>query len=63
MRKSRQPRCIAAISKPAALKTSKLLGAEWNFSRAIFRAASPACRHGLRNRPGWQEVEHGMPDA
>jgi hypothetical protein len=45
MRKSRQPRCTAAILEFAALKASKFLDAVWNFSRAIFvrhreRAAS-----------------------
>jgi hypothetical protein len=63
MRKSRQPRCIAAISGTAAFKASKLLDADWNFSQAVFRASSPACRRGSRNGPGWQEVEQAMPAA
>jgi hypothetical protein len=44
MRKSRQPHCTAAIAKIAALKTSKLLDVDWNFSQAIFRATSLAHR-------------------
>jgi hypothetical protein len=63
MRKSRQPHCVAAISKTAAMKTPKPLEAGWNFSRAIFRASSPAGRGGSRNRPAWHEVEQGVPDA
>ena len=44
MRKSRQPRCIAAISGTVAFKTSKLLDADWNFSQAVFRARAAAGR-------------------
>jgi hypothetical protein len=44
MRKSRQPRCTAAIAKIAALKASKLLDTDRNFSQAIFRATSLAHR-------------------
>jgi hypothetical protein len=63
MRKSRQPRCIASISKTAVMKPPKLLEAGWNFSRAIFRASSPARRNRSRNRPAWHQVEQGVPDA
>jgi hypothetical protein len=63
MRKSRQPRCTAAISKTAVMKTPKPLEVGWNFSRAIFRASSPANRDRSRNRPAWHEVEQGVPDA
>jgi hypothetical protein len=38
MRKSRQPRCTAAILQIAVVKTAKPLDAGWNFGRAIFRA-------------------------
>jgi hypothetical protein len=63
MRKSRQRRCIAADSKTATTKAPKLLDAGWNFSRAIFRASSPARRDGAHNRPAWYEVKQGVPDA
>jgi hypothetical protein len=63
MRKSRQPRCIAVNPKTEAIKTPKLLDAGWNFSRAIFRASSPARRDGSRMRPAWHEVKRGVPDA
>jgi hypothetical protein len=63
MRKSRQPRGTAAVSKTAIMKTVKLLDAGWNFNRAIFRASSPAHRNKLYNRPAWHEVKQGVPDA
>jgi hypothetical protein len=63
MRKSRQRWCTAAISKTAVMKAPKPLDAGWNFSRAIFRASSPARGDGSRNRPAWHEVEQGVPDA
>jgi hypothetical protein len=46
MRKSRQPRCTAAILQIAVVKAAKLLDAGWNFGRAIFRAGSAARREG-----------------
>jgi hypothetical protein len=42
MRKSRQPRCSAAIPGITPLKSSKLLDAEWNFSQAIFVVTASA---------------------
>jgi hypothetical protein len=63
MRKSRQPRCIAANSKTAVMKAPKLLDTGWNFSRAIFRASPPARRDGSRIRPAWHEVKQGVPAA
>jgi hypothetical protein len=63
MRESRQPRCTATVSRTVAMKTAKLLDAGWNFSRAIFRASSPAYRDGSCNRPAWHEVKQGVPDA
>jgi hypothetical protein len=51
------------IRKTAVMKTPKLLDAGWNFSRAIFRASSPARRDGAHNRPAWHEVKQGVPDA
>jgi hypothetical protein len=63
MRKSRQPRCVAAILKTAVMKTPKPLEAGWNFSRAIFRTSSPPRRGGSRNRSAWHEVKQAVPDA
>jgi len=60
MRKSRQPHCTAAIAKIAALKTSKLLDVDWNFSQAIFRAGAPPLAVKL---PRWHQVEQDVPGA
>jgi hypothetical protein len=63
MRKSRQPRCTAAIAKIAALKASKLLDADWNFSQAIFRATSLGAAPLAVKLPRWHQVEQAVPGA
>jgi hypothetical protein len=51
MRKSRQPRCIAAISGTVAFKTPKLLDADWNFSQAIFSRVTAGVPPRVAKRP------------
>jgi hypothetical protein len=63
MRKSRQPRCGAAISKIAVRKTPKLLDTGWNFRRAIFRISSLQSRDRPRRHYAWHEVKQGLPGA
>jgi hypothetical protein len=63
MRKSRQLRCIAAISTIAAAEAPKLLAADGNLSCAILDAPSPALWRRSRNRTGWHEVKQSVPDA
>jgi hypothetical protein len=51
MRKSRQPRCTAAILQIAVVKAAKLLDAGWNFGRAIFSARRWMRREGSHTSP------------
>jgi len=63
MRKSRQQRCTAAISRIAAVKAPKPLEADRNPDWADLCASSPA-QHGRSCKcPGWHQVKQNVPDA
>jgi hypothetical protein len=63
MRKSRQPRCIAAISAIAVAEALKLLAAERNLAWAIFRALPAAGGGRSRRCLCWHQVKQSLPDA
>jgi hypothetical protein len=63
MRKSRQPRCTAAIAKIAALKKSKLLDADWNFQSGDFSHNVTDAPPLAVKLPRWHQVEQDVPGA
>jgi hypothetical protein len=63
MRKSSQPRCNAAIAEIAALKTSKVLVADWNFQSGDFSRNVTGAPPLAVRLPRWHQVEQDMPGA